>query len=90
MAAGISDDLATTALLATDKPVMVAPSMNVRMWEHAATQANLQTLVARGVVPVGPVEGTMACGEFGAGRMSDVSEILAVDALLKRRMICHF
>ena len=81
MAAGISDDLATTALLATDKPVMVAPSMNVRMWEHAATQANLQTLVARGVVPVGPVEGTMACGEFGAGRMSDVPEILeAVDA----------
>ena len=81
MAAGISDDLATTALLATDKPVMVAPSMNVRMWEHAATQANLQTLVARGVVRVGPVEGTMACGEFGAGRMSDVPEILeAVDA----------
>ena len=86
MAAGISDDLATTALLATDKPVMVVPSMNVRMWEHAATQANLQTLVARGVVPVGPVEGAMACGEFGAGRMSEVPEILeAVDAFFAEK-----
>jgi phosphopantothenoylcysteine decarboxylase/phosphopantothenate--cysteine ligase len=81
MAAGISDDLATTALLATNKPVMVVPSMNVRMWEHAATQTNLQTLVSRGVLSVGPVEGPMACGESGAGRMSDVSEILeAVNA----------
>lgn len=76
MAAGISDDLATTALLATNKPVMVVPSMNVRMWEHAATQTNIQTLVSRGVLSVGPVEGPMACGESGAGRMSDVSEIL--------------
>ena len=81
MAAGISDDLATTALLATDKPVMVVPSMNVHMWEHAATQKNLQTLATRGVLSVGPVEGPMACGESGAGRMSDVSEILeAVNA----------
>ena len=76
MAAGISDDLATTALLATDKPVMVVPSMNVHMWEHAATQTNLQTLATRGVLSVGPVEGPMACGEFGAGRMSGVPEIL--------------
>ena len=76
MAAGISDDLATTALLATDKPVMVVPSMNVHMWEHAATQKNLQTLATRGVLSVGPVEGPMACGEFGAGRMSGVPEIL--------------
>ena len=76
MAAGISDDLATTALLATDKPVMVVPSMNVHMWEHAATQKNLQTLATRGVLSVGPVEGPMACGEFGSGRMSGVPEIL--------------
>ena len=77
MASGIADDLATTALLATDKPVMVAPAMNVRMWEHAATQANLETLAARGVLKVGPVEGPMACGEFGEGRMADVDEIVA-------------
>ncbi|HAA92160.1 MAG TPA: bifunctional phosphopantothenoylcysteine decarboxylase/phosphopantothenate--cysteine ligase CoaBC [Rhodospirillaceae bacterium] len=77
MASGIADDLATTALLATDKPVMVAPAMNVRMWEHAATQANLETLAARGVLQVGPVEGPMACGEFGEGRMADVDEIVA-------------
>lgn len=85
MTAGIADDLATTALLATDKQVMVAPSMNVRMWDHAATQSNVRTLAARGVLQVGPVEGPMACGEFGAGRMADVPEILeAVDAYFAR------
>lgn len=76
MASGIADDLATTALLATDKPVMVAPSMNVRMWDHAATRANMKTLAARGVLQVGPVEGPMACGEFGEGRMAEVDEIV--------------
>jgi phosphopantothenoylcysteine decarboxylase/phosphopantothenate--cysteine ligase len=76
MAAGLADDLATTALLATDKPVMVVPAMNVRMWEHAATRANIATLEARGVLRAGPVSGDMACGEFGEGRMLDVPEIV--------------
>ena len=81
MAAGIADDLATTALLATDKPVLVAPSMNVRMWEHAATRANVETLAGRGIMRVGPGEGDMACGEFGEGRMAEPDEIVgAVEA----------
>lgn len=75
MAHGLADDLATTALLATDKDVMVAPAMNVRMWTHAATQANLTTLRERGVHFVGPAEGDMACGEFGPGRMAEPNEI---------------
>lgn len=75
MAQGLADDLATTALLATDKDVMVAPAMNVRMWAHAATQANLATLRERGVHFVGPTEGDMACGEFGPGRMAEPNEI---------------
>ncbi len=70
-AAGIADDLATTALLATDKPVLMAPAMNVRMWEHAATRRNLATLKADGVTIVGPDEGAMACGEFGPGRLAE-------------------
>ncbi len=77
MAGGHADDLATTALLATDKPVMVAPAMNVRMWEHPATRANIETLKARGVTVVGPDEGDMACGEYGFGRMSEPADILA-------------
>lgn len=80
MAAGMANDLATTVLLATDKPVICVPAMNVRMWEHAATQANMETLRQRGVAFVGPVNGDMACGEFGMGRMSEPSEI--VDALV--------
>jgi phosphopantothenoylcysteine decarboxylase/phosphopantothenate--cysteine ligase len=68
---GLCDDLASTALLATDKPVLMAPAMNVRMWEHAATQANLATLKSRGIAFVGPDEGEMACGEFGPGRMAE-------------------
>jgi phosphopantothenoylcysteine decarboxylase/phosphopantothenate--cysteine ligase len=83
MAAGLADDLASTVLLATDKPVLVAPAMNVRMWLHAATQANMATLAKRGVRVVGPVEGAMACNEFGPGRMSEPPEILAaIDRLL--------
>lgn len=77
MAQGIADDLATTALLATDKDVLVAPAMNVRMWEHAATRANVATLRARGVAFAGPTEGAMACGEFGEGRMIEPLEIVA-------------
>ncbi|MCZ6638154.1 MAG: bifunctional phosphopantothenoylcysteine decarboxylase/phosphopantothenate--cysteine ligase CoaBC [Alphaproteobacteria bacterium] len=77
MAQGLATDLATTALLATDKPIMVAPSMNVRMWEHRATRANVETLIARGVMVVGPDAGELACGEEGEGRLAEVSEILA-------------
>ncbi len=77
MAAGMADDLAATLLLATDKPVLVAPAMNVRMWRHAATVANMATLVARGVGVVGPDEGAMACNEYGFGRLAEPPEILA-------------
>lgn len=77
MRAGIADDLATTALLATDKSVLVAPAMNVRMWHHPATQENLTTLRHRGVGVVEPNEGPMACGEFGPGRMAEPLEIIA-------------
>lgn len=83
MAAGMADDLASTVLLATDKPVLVAPAMNVRMWNHPATQQNLATLRARGVEVVGPNDGAMACGEYGPGRMAEPAEILAaIDGLL--------
>ncbi len=70
-AAGLADDLASTTLLATDKPVLMAPAMNVRMWLHPATRANLAILRARGVLLVGPDEGAMACGEFGPGRLAE-------------------
>lgn len=76
MASGLADDLASTLLLATDKPVLIAPAMNVRMWEHAATQRNRDQLAADGVLFVGPDEGAMACGEFGEGRMSEPEAIL--------------
>ncbi|HTC08037.1 MAG TPA: bifunctional phosphopantothenoylcysteine decarboxylase/phosphopantothenate--cysteine ligase CoaBC [Acetobacteraceae bacterium] len=83
MAAGIGDDLASTLLLATDKAVLVAPAMNVRMWLHAATQANMALLTARGVQVVGPDEGVMACNEYGPGRMSEPPAIVAaIEALL--------
>jgi phosphopantothenoylcysteine decarboxylase/phosphopantothenate--cysteine ligase len=77
MAQGRADDLASTALLATDKPVLIAPAMNVRMWQHAATQRNLAQLGADGVRIVGPNAGEMACGEYGPGRMAEPTEILA-------------
>ncbi len=77
MAAGIADDLATTLLLATDKPVLVAPAMNVRMWQHAATQRNVAQLRADGVTVLDPDEGPMACGEFGPGRLPEVEAIYA-------------
>ena len=74
-AAGMADDLATTTLLATDKPVLMAPAMNVRMWTHAATRRNVETLKADGVAFVGPDEGAMACGEFGQGRLAEPETI---------------
>ncbi len=77
MAAGIADDLATTLLLATDKRVLAAPAMNVRMWTHAATQANISVLQERDVLMVPPDEGPMACGEFGPGRLAEPPVILA-------------
>jgi phosphopantothenoylcysteine decarboxylase/phosphopantothenate--cysteine ligase len=75
MAAGICDDLATTLLLATDKPVVVAPAMNVRMWQHAATRRNVAQLKADGIRVIEPVEGDMACGEYGPGRLPEPKDI---------------
>ena len=83
MAAGIADDLATTLLLATDKPVMAVPAMNVRMWQHAATVRNVETLRAAGVDVMEPNEGAMACGEYGAGRLPEPEAIWA-------RIAAHF
>ena len=83
MAAGIADDLATTLLLATDKPVLAVPAMNVRMWLHAATQRNVATLVASGVTVLDPDEGMMACGEFGPGRLPEPDAVWhAIAAML--------
>lgn len=81
MAQGIADDLATTLLLATDKPVLAVPAMNVKMWEHSATQANVATLVERGVLVMEPDDGPMACGEFGAGRLPEPQVVYGA--------ICH-
>jgi phosphopantothenoylcysteine decarboxylase / phosphopantothenate---cysteine ligase len=77
MAQGICDDLATTLLLATDKPVLAAPAMNVRMWHHPATRRNVKTLRHDGVTVLEPDEGPMACGEFGPGRLPEPEAILA-------------
>ncbi|MEO0398010.1 MAG: bifunctional phosphopantothenoylcysteine decarboxylase/phosphopantothenate--cysteine ligase CoaBC [Pseudomonadota bacterium] len=78
---GLANDLASTAILATDKPVLYAPAMNVRMWEHAATQRNVAQLKADGALMVCPGEGEMACGEYGPGRMAEAAEIAdAVEA----------
>tara|TARA_B110000211_G_scaffold56974_1_gene63519 strand:- start:60 stop:1253 length:1194 start_codon:yes stop_codon:yes gene_type:complete len=83
MTAGLANDLASTLLLATDKRVLVAPSMNVRMWDHAATQRNLAQLADDGILFVGPGEGDMACGEYGPGRLAEPLEIIAaIDAAL--------
>lgn len=80
MAQGRADDLASTLLLATDTPVLVAPAMNVRMWQHPATQRNIKTLQGDGVRFVGPDEGDMACGEYGPGRLAEPDAILAAIA----------
>jgi phosphopantothenoylcysteine decarboxylase/phosphopantothenate--cysteine ligase len=82
MAAGLADELASTLLLATDKRVLVAPAMNVRMWQHPATQANMAMLAKRGVLVVPPEDGPMACGEYGPGRLAEPPAILAaIEAL---------
>lgn len=83
MAQGRADDLVSTLLLATDKPVLIAPAMNVRMWLHPATQRNLATLTADGVGIVGPESGEMACGEFGPGRMAEPE---AIEAAVVQRL----
>ena len=77
MAGGLANDLASTLLLATDTPVLIVPAMNVRMWDHPATQRNLKTLRGDGINVIGPNDGDMACGEFGPGRMSEPLEIVA-------------
>ena len=77
MASGMADDLASTLLLATDKPVLIAPAMNVRMWQHAATRRNRAQLEVDGIRMIGPDEGDMACGEYGPGRMAEPEQILA-------------
>ena len=77
MVSGLAGDLASTLLLATDTPVLIAPAMNVRMWQHPATQRNIETLLSDGIAVVGPNEGDMACGEYGPGRMSEPLEIVA-------------
>ncbi|MEM7473036.1 MAG: bifunctional phosphopantothenoylcysteine decarboxylase/phosphopantothenate--cysteine ligase CoaBC [Pseudomonadota bacterium] len=83
MAGGHANDLASTLLMATDKRVLIAPAMNVRMWEHPATQRNLATLQADGILTVGPDEGDMACGEYGPGRMAEpLAIVAAVEAAL--------
>ena len=88
MANGFADDLASTALLATDKRVLVAPAMNVRMWNHAATQRNAAALKRDGIAFVGPNDGEMACGEFGPGRMAEPAEIVAaIAALLQPKVL---
>jgi len=85
MACGIADDLATTLLLATDKPVLIAPAMNVRMWLHPATQRNVATLKVDGITVIAPDDGEMACGEFGPGRLPDPAAIVAaIEAQLGR------
>ncbi|MDP9162614.1 MAG: bifunctional phosphopantothenoylcysteine decarboxylase/phosphopantothenate--cysteine ligase CoaBC [Pseudomonadota bacterium] len=82
MAAGVADDLATTLLLATDKPVVVAPAMNVRMWLHPATQRNVARLRADGITVIDPDDGAMACGEFGPGRLPEPPEVMAATLML--------
>ncbi|MEM7057267.1 MAG: bifunctional phosphopantothenoylcysteine decarboxylase/phosphopantothenate--cysteine ligase CoaBC [Pseudomonadota bacterium] len=77
MSGGQADDLASTLLLATDTPVLIAPAMNVRMWQHPATQRNFATLQGDGIHVIGPNEGDMACGEYGPGRMAEPAEILS-------------
>src|SRR4051794_26646642 len=85
MAAGIADDLATTLLLATDKPVLAAPAMNVHMWQHAATVRNVARLRGDGVEVIEPDEGEMACGEYGPGRLPEPERIMrAISARLTR------
>src|SRR6185369_10658676 len=77
LAQGLADDLLTTVALATRAPILLAPAMNVNMWDHPATRANLATLIARGVQTVGPDAGGLACGWIGQGRLIEPAEIVA-------------
>lgn len=86
LAGGLANDLASTTLLATDKPVLLAPAMNVRMWQHPAVQRNIQQIQADGAELIGPDEGEMACGEYGPGRMAEPVRIAdAVEIRLSRQ-----
>jgi phosphopantothenoylcysteine decarboxylase/phosphopantothenate--cysteine ligase len=76
MAGGHADDLASTVLLATTLPILIAPAMNVRMWQHAATQRNVAQLKADGVRVIEPAEGEMACGEYGPGRLPEPQDVI--------------
>ena len=87
MAHGLANDLASTILLATDKPVMLAPAMNVQMWSNKATQRNVETLKTDGINFIGPADGELACGEVGHGRMSEVSEVVeAVESFFAKNL----
>lgn len=85
MAAGIADDLATTALLATNKPVFIAPAMNHMMWKHPATSRNIAQLAKDGVTIIAPTEGSMACGEYGIGRLAEPADILRAISTTQRK-----
>ena len=76
MAYGVADDLASTVLMATNKPILVAPAMNVRMWLNNSTQRNVDTLKNDGIEFIGPDNGEMACGEYGEGRMVEPNEVV--------------
>ncbi len=91
MSHGLANDLATTTLLASNKPVLIAPAMNPEMWSHAATQANIQVLRERGSLFIGPEVGDMACGEIGVGRMSEPSHILeAIESFFKPKALAGY
>ncbi|MCB1680585.1 MAG: bifunctional phosphopantothenoylcysteine decarboxylase/phosphopantothenate--cysteine ligase CoaBC [Rhodospirillales bacterium] len=91
MAHGLANDLASTTLLASDKPILIAPAMNPQMWNHAATQSNLQILRKRGILQVGPEPGDMACGETGWGRMSEPRQILeSIERYFKPKALSGF
>lgn len=86
MAHGLADDLASTVLLATNKPVAVVPAMNEKMWQHPAVQRNVRTLQSDGITIIGPGKGALACGEYGEGRMADIEDVLAeILALLHKK-----
>ena len=89
MANGIADDLATTALLATNKPVVVAPAMNHKMWSHAATQRNISQLLRDGIHLIAPTEGAMACGEYGVGRMAEPAAIMQALASFSKPLLAN-
>ena len=85
---GSADDLATTVILASDKETFLVPAMNVRMWEHKATQRNLNKLFSYGYKFIGPIDGEMACGEYGKGKMSSPRQIISyLENFLNKKII---